>query len=179
MIPFAKFKVCVFGDGGVGKTTLVNRYLTGTFKGDYKITIGADFYIKKLETNNKDVTLQIWDFAGEDKFRFLLPTYASGSSGGIFMYDITRHSSIENVESWLEVFKKSFESRFIDIPLIMVGGKTDLEEKRVISKEEGSEMAKKYNFFEFIECSSKTGENVEEIFSIISRKMLDSAQYLK
>ena len=61
----------------------------------------------------------------------------------------------------------------------MVGGKKDMEEKRVISKEEGSEIAKKYNFFEFIECSSKTGENVEEIFSIISRKMLDSAQYLK
>ena len=169
----------MFGDGGVGKTTLVNRYLTGTFRGEYKITIGADFYIKKLEIDGKDITLQIWDFAGEDKFRFLLPTYASGSSGGILMYDITRHSSVENVESWLEVFKKSFESRFIDIPLIMVGGKKDMEEKRVISKEEGSEIAKKYNFFEFIECSSKTGENVEEIFYTISRKMLDSALYLK
>ena len=169
----------MFGDGGVGKTTLVNRYLTGTFRGEYKITIGADFYIKKLEIDGKDITLQIWDFAGEDKFRFLLPTYASGSSGGILMYDITRHSSVENVENWLEVFKKSFESRFIDIPLLMVGGKKDMEDKRVISNEEGSEIAKKYNFFEFIECSSKTGENVEEIFSIISRKMLDSALYLK
>ena len=169
----------MFGDGGVGKTTLVNRYLTGTFRGEYKITIGADFYIKKLEIDGKDITLQIWDFAGEDKFRFLLPTYASGSSGGILMYDITRHSSVENVENWLEVFKKSFESRFIDIPLLMVGGKKDMEDKRVISNEEGSEIAKKYNFFEFIECSSKTGENVEEIFYTISRKMLDSALYLK
>ena len=169
----------MFGDGGVGKTTLVNRYLTGTFRGEYKITIGADFYIKKLEIDGKDITLQIWDFAGEDKFRFLLPTYASGSSGGILMYDITRHSSVENVENWLEGFKKSFESRFIDIPLLMVGGKKDMEDKRVISNEEGSEIAKKYNFFEFIECSSKTGENVEEIFYIISRKMLDSALYLK
>ena len=132
-----------------------------------------------MEIDNKDVTLQIWDFAGEEKFRFLLPTYASGSSGGIFMYDITRHSSIENVENWLEVFKKSFESRFIDIPLIMVGGKNDLEEKRVISEEEGNEMAKKFNFYEFIECSSKTGENVEEIFQSISQKMLEIAQYLK
>ena len=178
-MPYAKFKVCVFGDGGVGKTTLVNRYLTGTFKGDYKITIGADFYIKKLDIGDKEITLQIWDFAGEDKFRFLLPTYASGSSGGIFMYDITRHSSIENVENWLEVFKKSFESRFIDIPLIMVGGKMDLEEKRVISNEEGNEMAKRFNFYEFIECSSKTGENIERIFRSISQKMLEIAQYLK
>ena len=174
-MPYAKFKVCVFGDGGVGKTTLVNRYLTGTFKGDYKITIGADFFIKKLDIGDKGITLQIWDFAGEDKFRFLLPTYASGSSGGIFMYDITRHSSIENVENWLQVFKKSFESRFIDIPLIMVGGKNDLEEKRVISTEEGKEMAKKYNFFEFIECSSKTGENVEFLFNTLIRVILKNA----
>ena len=178
-MPYAKFKVCVFGDGAVGKTTLVNRYLTGNFSQSYKITIGADFYIKKLDIGDKGITLQIWDFAGEDKFRFLLPTYASGSSGGIFMYDITRHSSIENVENWLEVFKKSFKSRFIDIPLIMVGGKNDLEEKRVISNEEGSEMAKKHNFYEHIECSSKTGENVEEIFKSISQKMLELAQYLK
>lgn len=176
---YAKFKVCVFGDGGVGKTTLINRYLTGTFKGDYKITIGADFYIKKLEIDDKDVTLQIWDFAGEDKFRFLLPTYASGSSGGILMYDITRHSSIENVESWLDVFKRSFNSRFIEIPLIMVGGKNDLEDKRVISKEEGIEIAKKFNFVNFIECSSKSGENVQEVFHLISQKMLADAQYLR
>jgi small GTP-binding protein len=176
---YAKFKVCIFGDGGVGKTTLVNRYLTGTFKESYKVTIGADFYLKKLEIDDKEITLQLWDFAGEDKFRFLLPTYAIGSSGGIFMYDITRHPSIKNVETWLNVFKKSFENKLIDVPLIMVGGKLDLEEVRTVEKTEAQELAKKHGFYEFMECSSKTGENVEAIFKTITHKMIETAGYLK
>ena len=117
-----KFKVCIFGDAGVGKTTLVNRYLTGLFDTNFKITIGADFYLKKLVIDCKEVTLQIWDFAGEDKFRFLLPSYVAGSGGGIFMYDITRTSSIQSCKSWLGVFKKSFENNKIDIPFAMGHG---------------------------------------------------------
>ena len=64
-----KFKVCIFGDAGVGKTTLVNRYLTGLFDTNFKITIGADFYLKKLKIDDSEVTLQIWDFAGEDQYQ--------------------------------------------------------------------------------------------------------------
>ncbi|MCK4688545.1 MAG: GTP-binding protein, partial [Candidatus Lokiarchaeota archaeon] len=82
----AMFKICIFGDGGVGKTTLVKRYMTGVFKGDSTMTIGVDFHVKKLEINGLNVSLQIWDFAGEDRFRFLLPSYVIGASGGIFMY---------------------------------------------------------------------------------------------
>ncbi len=81
----AMFKLCIFGDGGVGKTTLVKRYLTGVFAGDTTMTIGVDFHIKKLNIEGKEVGLQIWDFAGEDRFRFLLPSYVFGTSGGIFM----------------------------------------------------------------------------------------------
>ena len=175
---YTKFKVCIFGDAGVGKTTLVNRYLTGIFNSNYKITIGADFYLKKLIIDDKDVTLQIWDFAGEDKFRFLLPSYVSGSAGAIFMYDITRRSSIENCENWLKVLKKSFESNKIDIPLVMVGGKLDLESKRTVLKEKASQMASIYDFSENLECSAKTGRNVEDIFVSISKNMLDKINYL-
>lgn len=175
---FAKFKVCVFGDGGVGKTTLVNRYLTGLFSSDFKITIGADFYLKKLEIDGKDVTLQIWDFCGEQKFRFLLPSYVSGSSGGIFMYDITRYSSIVSADNWLNVFRKSFERNEIDIPLLCVGGKLDLESKRSVSSDVVSEIVKKYNFFDFIECSAKTGKNVEEIFRSLSQKMIEKVNFI-
>ena len=174
---YTKFKVCIFGDAGVGKTTLVNRYLTGIFDSNYKITIGADFYLKKLIINDKDVTLQIWDFAGEDKFRFLLPSYVAGSAGGIFMYDITRRSSIESCENWLNVLKKSFESKKIDIPLVMVGGKLDLESKRTVFKEEASQMASIYDFSETLECSAKIGRNVEDIFLNLSKNMLDKINY--
>jgi len=174
---YTKFKVCIFGDAGVGKTTLVNRYLTGVFDSNYKITIGADFYLKKLIIDDKDVTLQVWDFAGEKKFRFLLPSYVAGSAGGIFMYDITRSSSIQSCKSWLEVFKKSFESNKIDIPLVMVGGKLDLESKRTVFKEEASQIASIYDFSETLECSAKTGRNVEDIFLNLSKNMLDKINY--
>ena len=99
------FKVCLFGDGGVGKTTLINRYLTGVFKSDESITIGVDFHIKKLIIEEKRISLQIWDFAGEERFRFLLPSYVLGASGGIFVYDITRFTSLKNFQDWLDIFK--------------------------------------------------------------------------
>jgi small GTP-binding protein len=168
-----KFKICVFGDGGVGKTSLVNRYLSGLFKSNYKITIGADFFMKKLEIDDIQITLQIWDFAGEERFRFLLPRYLEGSNGGIFMYDITRYSSILSIYDWLEVFKKTFETDEIDIPLIIVGGKLDLELKRTISTEQALDIVRKNKINEIIECSSKTGQNIEEIFVKISQMMIE------
>jgi len=173
-----KYKVCVFGDGGVGKTTLVNRYLTGFFKSDYKITLGADFYMKKLELDQKQITLQIWDFAGEERFRFLLPRYVEGSNGAIFMYDITRYSSVNNIHDWLNIFKQGFESQEITIPLIMVGGKLDLDFKRTVQREEAFGLARKNKFDNFIECSSKTGENVEELFIKISQMMMDKSDLI-
>jgi small GTP-binding protein len=166
--------VCVFGNAGVGKTTLVKTFLTGVFSREYKMTIGADFYIKKVMIEDKEIVLQIWDFGGENKFRFLLPTYAAGSSGGICMYDITNASSILNIENWLNVFKQSSEGDLLDIPIILVGGKIDLESKRTISKNDALKLMKNYNFVDFIECSAKTGVNIEQIFYNLSLKMLDN-----
>ena len=171
-----KYRVCVFGDGGVGKTTLVNRYLSGLFRSEYKVTIGADFFMKKLNHAQKQITLQIWDFAGEDKFRFLLPRYVEGSNGAIFMFDITRHSSILNIDEWLNVFKEGFDKKEIDVPLIMVGGKLDLNLKRTVSTELANELARKNNIDDIIECSSKTGENVEDIFIKITQMMMDKSE---
>jgi len=172
----AMFKICLFGDGGVGKTTLVTRYLTGVFKGNSTITIGVDFHIKKIEVENKIVTLQIWDFAGEDRFRFLLPSYVVGASGGVFMYDITRFSTLKNFNDWINIFKKGFIGDKRQLPIIMVGGKLDLQYKRAVSTKEAFEMAKAHNLYGFVECSSKDGRNVEEIFNEMAKLMLHRAE---
>jgi len=174
----AMFKICLFGDGGVGKTTLVTRYLTGVFKGNSTITIGVDFHIKKIEVENKIVTLQIWDFAGEDRFRFLLPSYVVGASGGVFMYDITRFSTLKNFNDWINIFKKGFIGDKRQLPIIMVGGKLDLQYKRAVSTKEAFEMAKSHNLYGFVECSSKDGRNVEEIFYEMARLMLHRAELI-
>lgn len=167
------FKICILGDGGVGKTTLVNRYLTGVFKDHLKITIGVNFYVKKLEFNDKIVTLQIWDFAGEDRFRFILPSYLLGAAGAVFMYDITRFSSFRNFHNWMEVFKEGNKRNEAEIPLLMVGSKKDLDYKRAVSYEDAQAIVKSFDgIYEYIECSAKTGENVLLIFEKLTELMM-------
>jgi len=169
----ALFKLVIFGDGGVGKTTLVQKYLTGIFAPDTRLTVGVDFHLKKLLVDNIEVKLQIWDFAGEDRFRFLLPSYLRGASGGIFMYDITRFTSIKNLDNWLEVLNT--DPNFTNVPLILVGGKADLEHKRSVDQDYAYNIAKEKGFLGFAECSAKTGENVEEIFEAITKVMLQKS----
>jgi len=166
------FKLCIFGDGGVGKTTLVNRYLTKVFDEDIKMTVGADFYVKDLEVDGKKVVIRIWDFGGEQRFKVLLPSFAKGADGGIFMYDITRYTSVKNVDDWLSIFEKNVRDKQIQIPIIMVGGKLDLQEKRSVETEDAVELSEKYNLQGYFECSSKTGDRVEDIFESITRKMM-------
>ncbi|MEJ2293660.1 MAG: GTP-binding protein [Candidatus Lokiarchaeota archaeon] len=165
----AIFKVIIFGDAGSGKTTLLKRFMTNLFISDTQMTIGVDFEIKTLVIERNIIKLQIWDFGGEERFRFLLPRYIRGAGGGIFMYDITNYSSLIHVDDWLSVVKETEEV----FPIILIGGKADLEKDRQISKKEGMEMAKSRKLKDFIECSSKTGRNVELIFDTISRLMLD------
>lgn len=166
------FKVCIFGDGGVGKTTLINRYVTGIFKGDTSITIGVDFHVKKLMINDIPVTLQIWDFAGEERFRFLLPSYVKGALGGIFMFDMTRFPSLKNIREWAEVIDKCTDENARPLPIILVGGKSDLAQKRAIPVDYAEDLLKQYNFHKYIECSSKNGANVEAIFIALAREMM-------
>ena len=168
------FKLCIFGDGGVGKTTLVNRYLKKVFDESIKMTIGADFYVKDLEIDGKKVVNRIWDFGGEQRFKVLLPSFAKGADGGIFMYDITRYTSIKNIDDWLSIFEKNTRDKQIKIPIVIVGGKLDLQEKRSVETDDAIELSEKHNLQGYYECSSKTGENVEEIFVSITRKIMKS-----
>ncbi|MBD3194209.1 MAG: GTP-binding protein [Candidatus Lokiarchaeota archaeon] len=171
------FKIIMFGDGGVGKTTLVNRFLTGIFKSSTSMTIGVDFHIKKLNHRGKKVSLQIWDFAGEDRFRFLLPSYVIGASGGLFLYDITRYTSLKSFEEWLTIFRNGYNMQQPgkSLPILMIGSKLDLAFKRSVFPEQASQLAEDQNLAGYSECSAKTGENVEEVFIAITEIMMKRA----
>ena len=168
------FKICILGDGGVGKTTLINRYLTGVFKDQLDITIGVDFYVKKLQLNALRVSLQIWDFAGEDRFRFILPTYLFGAVGAIFIYDITRFSSFRNFNRWMQVFEEGRKENGTKIPLLMVGNKKDLDYKRVVSFDDARAIVDSYDGIqEYLECSAKSGENVPFLFERLANLIIE------
>ena len=171
----ATYKIVIFGDAGCGKTTLTQRYLTNLFKSDSTMTIGVDFEVKSLEIDEKKVKLQIWDFGGEERFRFLLPTYVKGASGGLFMYDVTNYSSLAHIDDWLTIIKKEADALF---PIVVAGGKGDLAEDREVSAEEGINISKSRDVDAFIECSSKTGENVEETFETLTRLMLQGTKLI-
>ncbi|MFX1447899.1 MAG: Rab family GTPase [Promethearchaeota archaeon] len=168
-----QFKLPIVGDGGVGKTTLTHRYLHGLFKESYHLTIGVDFFLKKFEIDGRNVSLQIWDFAGEEKFRFLLPGVINGAHGTIFMFDITRYATFENLSNWFTVFKTANENFNQYVPALLVGSKTDLSGIRTVPSKEAKSFAQNNNFIGYIECSSKNGENVEELFRKITKTMIE------
>lgn len=173
----AAFKLCIFGDGGVGKTTLAHRYMHKVFSEDLKMTIGADFSVKEVDVAGKKVALRIWDFGGEERYKVLFPGFVQGASGGIYMYDTTRMSTLNKMDDWLSFFKNPGE-RHVNIPILMVGGKTDLEDKRSVQSDDAERLMEKHDLIGLYECSSKTGENVEAIFETITKIMMEKAGLL-
>jgi len=165
------FKVIIFGDAGTGKTTLTHRFLTNLFRKDSASTIGVEFQLKTLEIDDKKVKLQIWDFAGEERFRFLLPSYVKGASGAVYMYDITNYASLAHVDDWFSIVDKN--KTVPELPVIFVGGKTDLNHYKEVSTKKAMDIAKSKNAQGFIECSSKTGENVNKIFELLAKKIIE------
>jgi len=174
----AAFKICIFGDSGVGKTSIINRFVTNRFEQETKLTLGADIMTKDIHLNNYKVKLQIWDFGGEERFKIFLPPYTLGSSGGIFMYDITRKSSLNSLEEWISIFKKNLREEESKIPILIVGNKKDLDHYREIAFENAEYLAQTHYAYDVIECSAKTGENAENIFESLTYKMLENIDFI-
>ena len=171
-------KICIFGDGGVGKTTLVRRYITGAFEEDLKMSIGVDITIKRIEVNGLNVMLQIWDFAGEYDFRHLLPNYAAGAHGGIIAYDISRMATLTHIGEWLDTFRQTTSGSEFKIPILLLGCKSDLELSRSVSNDNVIEAVHNHNLDGDIECSAKIGSNVEDVFSKIAVLAIKSHKFL-
>ena len=159
----------MLGDASVGKTSLTIRYISGYFLEDLKLTIGVDFYSKTTSYKDKKVKLQIWDFGGEERFRFLLHQYCKGANGAFFLYDITNSATIDHLPDWTSIIREHVG----DIPIMLIGSKVDLDEFRAVLKEDGVLAARKYNLDYFLEVSSKTGENVEKAFLQMTEILLD------
>ena len=168
------YKICLFGDRNVGKTSLTQA---GIQKNEVKPPVCIDFAIKIFTINSSKIILQIWNLRSEPQFQFIFPVFMRGVSGGIFMYDITNYSSINNLEKWLTLFKDNLSNEKKKVPLVMVGGKLDLHKERVISRKYAEKISKKYKIVKYFECSSKTGESVDKIFEFLTRSILKVESY--
>ena len=168
-----KFKVVIAGAKNAGKTSLLRRYATGKFNKSTLSTIGVDFETKKLSVDETEILLNIWDFAGEPKFRLLFPSYISGASGAVLLYDITNKDSLEDLHEWIEIIEG------VQNPprtKILLEHKVDLEDQRVVSRKDAEEIFKKHKFQgEIIGTSAKTGENVENAFLLLGKEILSNS----
>lgn len=163
------FKLILGGDGAVGKTSLVHRFVENTFAKDYKSTIGTS--IMKKECSFKElesaVRFIIWDLAGQSQFQRVRQAYLANAEAGILVYDVTNRKSYENIENWYnEIIKASPK-----ISLILVGNKIDLKDNREVSNKEGSQLADKLGL-SYIETSAKTGENINDAFKMLALLMI-------
>ena len=163
------FKIMMLGDDSVKKTSLTIRYISGFYLEDLKLTIGVDFYSKTTNFRGKEVKLQIWDFGGEERFRFLLHQYCKRTNAALFLYDITNRLTLDHLPDWIQIIREHSG----DIPIILVGTNLHLQAKREVSKKEGMLIEKKYNLSAFAEVSAKTGQNVDQLFEDVIEILIE------
>ncbi len=167
-----KFKFIIVGDHAVGKTSIVMRFVENRFSTDYRATIGLNILTHNYKFLNTAINLMIWDIGAQKFFRRVRKTYYQGAHSAFLVFDLTNVSSFENLENWYDELK-GFISK--DIPVVVVGNKTDLSKERKISYQEGVSLANKLKA-SYIETSAKTGENVEDAFSLISYHYIVKSQ---
>ena len=153
-------KYIIIGDAAVGKSNLLLRFAQNDFKAEYQLTIGVEFGAKNIDINNKKFRLQIWDTAGQENYRSITRAYYKNSVCAILVYDISNRDSFDHISNWIEdCLAQSPKTVF----MVLVGNKSDLNDNRKVSFQEGQDMARNNNMM-FFETSAKTGENVDKIF---------------
>ena len=182
ILPLRKLqrKILIIGEGGVGKTSLLNRYVNKEFMPSTKMTIGSDFFItKRIVTKDgqeNHISLMIWDFAGQERFRFLLKQLALGAKGVILAFDLVRIESLKKLPKWIKLMEEAGLWGNHSVEFFLVGTKKDLIEKLpsyVISNEEIKKFQTEYNIEKFKRTSAAKDEGIDEFFNHIYLTMIE------
>ena len=169
MSPTYLLKIVTVGAASVGKTSIIIRYSTGTFREHYSPTLGVGFAYKKMEVDENNVNLQIWDLGSQDFLERTRANYYLGAQGVIFMYDVTSWESFYEVLEW----KNEVDRNLDDYSAILVANKTDLIMDRVVSLEEGERVSNQLGI-PHLEVSVRLDKNVNDTFEAISRNIIGS-----
>ncbi|MHA1337547.1 MAG: GTP-binding protein [Promethearchaeota archaeon] len=176
-----RFKFIIVGNHEVGKTSIVRRFVEKKFSMDYRATIGLNILSHKFNFIGNEINLSLWDIGAQQYFRRFRKTYYSGAQAAFIVFDLTNRESFENIINWFNELNTFLGKS--DLPIVIVGNKSDLKEQRVISYEEGVAIASKLNEegvtnISYIETSALTGENIEDAFNLIAyHYILKSKEY--
>jgi small GTP-binding protein len=162
-------RVVAIGDSSVGKTSLVSRLMEERFDPSEPPTVGAHWQLYVQDFSCDRVELQIWDTAGQEKFRSLGPLYYRNASGAVAVFDVTRRSSFEHVGSWISAFT---EVAGCQVTIVVAANKADMEQERQVTQKESHDWARQRGYMIY-ETSAKTGENVVQLFRALAEAMLD------
>ena len=155
-----KYKLIFLGDQNVGKSCILNRFMNDTFAEEYQATVGLDFQCKNVKIDNQDINLLLYDTAGQEKFRSLIPMYTRDANIILLVYDITCKESFTHIPDWI---KDLTNVNLEDIIFALVGNKNDLDDKRVVTTEEAEKYAQEKDYI-FQEVSAKTGDGFSDFF---------------
>ena len=168
-----KIRVFTLGDGGVGKSCFIIKYTEDRFEESHLLTTGIDLRSKVVQLENgKTYKVDFYDTAGQERYRSISVNSIKSAEGIILMYDITKQKTYDDITEWMENVK---QIKGTDFPMILIGNKSDLENQRIVSKEEGEELALKFNL-KFFEISNKDGNNVKEAALEIINQIVDKKE---
>ncbi|KAJ3443595.1 ras-related protein rab-21 [Anaeramoeba flamelloides] len=165
-----KFKIVLLGEGRVGKTSIVKRFVENTFDSGQISTIQASFLKKTLTVQKKSCTLAVWDTAGQEKFRALGPIYYRGAQGAVLVYDTTDIQTLDRVRDWIEELRKVLGR---SVSLVIAGNKFDRLKKKQEVENEALELAKSVGAVHFF-TSAKTGQGIEEMMKNLTERMVET-----
>ena len=164
------FKLILIGDSCVGKSNILLKYLKNEFDPNSRATVGVEFGTKNIIINNKKIKIQIWDTAGQERYRSITSAYYKGAKGALIVYDITRKCTFDNIDKWISDLKLNGDK---NICIVILGNKSDLDDKREVSKGEGIKKSEMYKTA-FLETSALNGDNIGKAFDEIIEQIIQN-----